>query len=384
MSSSRACDLADGKYVSNAALEAILGGINEHGIPDAISRSTIKRQRVADVYADDASQFGPVIVSEEFPATEGEDQQVHFQHPIAMLSAIMAVSIIFRELFISVVEASGGNISFIIYTDEVTPGNALLHDNRRKGWAFYWSIAEFGSEILANEDAWFCGFFLRCSTEVMIRGGLPVVIKHFMKLLFGPPGSLDFRNGVMFRLPEKMLLVFAKIKMAVADEGAHKKMESVMGASGVKICLLCQNVVKKGSRLLPSRFLVAITTLDPTLIKLHTTATVKRLYERLAQEAAHRPHHLEETETAWGYKYAPESWLQDPLLDICIIDIFSWDWMHVYLQSGILAVELAALSAELGNACAEGLDKYLKLWQWPRGYAGASQIAEKGHRIDGS
>ena len=73
-----------------------MGGIKEHGIPDAISRSTIKRQKVAEVYAGDASQFGPVIVSEEVPATEGEDLQVHFQHPMAMLSAIMAVSIISR------------------------------------------------------------------------------------------------------------------------------------------------------------------------------------------------------------------------------------------------------------------------------------------------
>jgi hypothetical protein len=44
----------------------------------------------------------------------------------------------------------------IIYTDEVTPGNPLATNNKRKFHAVYWSFLELGMNALCREEAWFC------------------------------------------------------------------------------------------------------------------------------------------------------------------------------------------------------------------------------------
>ena len=46
--------------------------------------------------------------------------------------------------------------SLILYTDEVTPGNALATQTSRKVYAIYYSFKEMGAAALACEDVWFC------------------------------------------------------------------------------------------------------------------------------------------------------------------------------------------------------------------------------------
>ena len=69
-----------------------------------------------------------------------------------------------------------------MYTDEVTPGNPLLADNRRKVQALYWSIWEFLYPILANDDAWFTGCCGRSFDINRIDCQLSCVVATFMTL----------------------------------------------------------------------------------------------------------------------------------------------------------------------------------------------------------
>ena len=43
----------------------------------------------------------------------------------------------------------------IVYKDEVTPGRQLWAPNKRKLYAMYWSVGDFGLLTLSNEWAWF-------------------------------------------------------------------------------------------------------------------------------------------------------------------------------------------------------------------------------------
>ena len=79
--------------------------------------------------------------------------------------------------------------SLILYTDEVTPGNALATQTSRKVYAIYYSFKEMGAAAPACEDAWFglatvrssvvdtllsasqCPILLRCSRSPWTRGG---------------------------------------------------------------------------------------------------------------------------------------------------------------------------------------------------------------------
>ena len=47
-------------------------------------------------------------------------------------------------------------LRFMLYSDEVVPGNQLSFHNLGKCWVVYWSFIEFGVATLVGEDAWFC------------------------------------------------------------------------------------------------------------------------------------------------------------------------------------------------------------------------------------
>ena len=50
-------------------------------------------------------------------------------------------------------------------------GNHLLSVNERKLTGVYWSIADFGSRVLQNEEAWFELFLIKSTTVRKLDGG---------------------------------------------------------------------------------------------------------------------------------------------------------------------------------------------------------------------
>ena len=130
----------------------------------------------------------------------------------------------------------------IVYNDEVTAGNVMKSDNKRKATAFYFSFHEYGLS-LRSEDAWLCNAVIPYDKVKLVQGGLSCVLKHFLKEMFEGADSLS--NGVQLEA-EVPLMVFAKLSNLLADEAALKASFATKGASGLRPCLLCKNVVMKG------------------------------------------------------------------------------------------------------------------------------------------
>ena len=130
----------------------------------------------------------------------------------------------------------------IVYNDEVTAGNIMKADNKRKATAFYFAFHEFGLS-LRDEDAWLCNAVIPYDKVKLVEGGLSCVLKHFLKEMF--EGADSFSNGVAFEA-EVPLMIFAKLSNLLADEAALKASFQTKGHSGLRPCLLCKNVVMKG------------------------------------------------------------------------------------------------------------------------------------------
>ena len=64
------------------------------------------------------------------------------------------LALLLRELYRQRTPLPSREWSIIISADEATVGNLLAVDPRRKAWLLYWSIAEFGAEVLSREDSW--------------------------------------------------------------------------------------------------------------------------------------------------------------------------------------------------------------------------------------
>ena len=73
---------------------------------------------------------------------------------------------------------------FIFYADEVIPGNPMKGWNKRKVYAMYFSILEFGMELLSREAVWFCIFAVRTSELRGLDGGISYVFAQAFNLFF--------------------------------------------------------------------------------------------------------------------------------------------------------------------------------------------------------
>ena len=143
-------------YVSQSALAAILKIAQSEPLPTG-RRNDIKDAR--DAVALSSTPYGRISqVITLRSATGGSDMSVELQHPFAMFYYCCSTSRALSALVTTCVERHPPTLSkpwnIIVYTDEISPGNQLGYQNHRKFWAIYWSILEWGPEVLSDEDTW--------------------------------------------------------------------------------------------------------------------------------------------------------------------------------------------------------------------------------------
>ena len=133
--------------------------------------------------------------------------------------------------------------SLIMYTDEVTPGNALAMDHSRKVHVMYFSFLEFGPNVLAREDAWFLLFNKRSRYMKDVDSGLTQIVGLVMKVLFGSAvGCSLLTTGFLLQRGAVRVRLWAKLGIVLQDGGAHSTLWHTITDSGSKFCTLCANV----------------------------------------------------------------------------------------------------------------------------------------------
>ena len=82
--------------------------------------------------------------------------EVEYQHPAAMFYHLCQTSARMSALVARAAAAKPSTLSrpwsVVLYADEVLPGNQLAYKNNRKMWAFYWTVLEFTSAGLSDEE----------------------------------------------------------------------------------------------------------------------------------------------------------------------------------------------------------------------------------------
>ena len=147
------------------------------------SRSNLKRQR--EEAFDIGTTYGPLLRQWNLTGQKGQTIAVDYLHPAAMLSHVVAncegFSRILKKLLEERRPSPGAPFTLVLYCDEVTPGNQLKRDNRRKVQAVYWSILELGPKLLSNEYSWFFLTLVRTSTIDMLADGMTQLAKECCK-----------------------------------------------------------------------------------------------------------------------------------------------------------------------------------------------------------
>ena len=166
----------------------------------------------------------------------------------------------------------------------------------------------------------------------------------------------DFRTGVTLNVPpaakapatassapataaaRDRSLVFADLAMAVQDAEAHQCAFGWKGASSIKCCPLCLNIVSKNSKLArdPTGGTIPVYTTDTSRFLLMSYKTFRSMQHRLNQLALHHSAgELNAKEQDFGFKRNEHSWVCDPVLNVNPMKVLAFDWMHCWCENGV-------------------------------------------------
>jgi hypothetical protein len=331
------------KFVSVSALADILKDLKEHGLPDAISRSSIKRARDSEFDSYVIPGYGAVVRPINSGTDENGDPCMFWLADSRACLYYMIKECPKLERFIQqrLLEhpcSPGSPWNIIIYNDEISPGNQLLHHNRRKSQAFYYSFMEFGAEALSSEFLWFTVSVARSDEVSEIRGLSFGTFSTDLMLSFESWSTEGFVCG--------SIIIWAKVTILVCDEAALKATLDVKGASGNLPCFKCRNVLSRQAfaKSTPRCGMVSITEINPNKLHRHTDESLRKNAEYLHEIAPPimKVGQFKAQQIALGLNYNPTGVLLSKL-NFKAITGTCYDPQHVYLVNGIWNAEVGQL-----------------------------------------
>ncbi|CAK9018270.1 unnamed protein product, partial [Durusdinium trenchii] len=373
-------------FVSQSALSQVLADLrNAEELPSACSRQSIKRARVAAI--GDLTPFGSVVKEWSVETKTGGQKNVTYVCPAAMLhftaQKCPGWSAALKQLLSQKTSTPASPYRLILYADEISPGNVLKADNRRKVFAIYWAI-ELGGSLLSAEPSW---FILTCLRSSIVRKEVADGFAQLAKLAFlsfVEPG-MDFRSGLQldFHCGGTGFLS-AVPTILVSDEGAIRDCFASKGASGSLMCILCRTTVSKASTLARSSdSVIEHTELDVRKFVLHSDATLRDNHRHLAaQSAVLNKSQFSSLQQRLGINYCPRGLLALDTVQACgfsVTEGLCYDWMHCYMVSGLFHLEVTLLLGALAGAGIrqEEVHQYVSTFVWPSWIGGRAVDATK-------
>ena len=266
----------------------------------------------------------------------------------------------------------------VVYHDEVTPGNALRPANNRKFHAFYISFLELGLN-LREETSWLPVAMLRSLIVNQVIGGLSSVVASLLKESFNGPGGFRCELNLMGR----QCLMTAVFGRFLFDEAALKSTFNSKGASGLRPCMFCKNVLMKEHNVLNHdvhNYFVDICEGDASLFDAASDADVWAQFDSLKEQknsGSFNREQWKELTKAAGLSLNENGVLREDMRNIVLpISSCTYDSMHSFFQGGIASVEVHLYLSELST---KGI-KFAHIREfaavWSRGSGKANSLGE--------
>jgi hypothetical protein len=237
----------------------------------------------------------------------------------------------------------------VVYHDEVTPGNALRPANGRKFHAFYLSFLELGLH-LRQETSWLPFAMIRSSIVKQVIGGISSVVASLLKESFDCPGGYRCELNVMGR----QCLMTAVFGRFLFDESALKSTYNSKGASGLRPCFLCKNVLMKKHSTLDhdvQNYFVDICCGDTSVFDAASDFDVWAQFDSLKnQRGTLRKGKWKDLQKAAGLSLNENGVLREDMRSIVFpISCCTYDSMHTYFQHGVASVEVHLYLSEVSK-----------------------------------
>ena len=365
-------------HISQSALSAVLDDVEQHGVPALHSRRDLYAAR--ELQATTMTPYGELHQDVDLTTiAAGPRSTLRIAHPLALLWLAYTTCIAFGD-FIDACHAAKPSTqdapwSLCLYSDEVTPGNPLVVEQKKKVQVVYWSMLEFGADALSREDMWFLICQKRSADVNKIEGGMAQLFGSLIKQFFLVATSTLMLGGMALKRAGKPALrLFAKLACFVQDGGAHKVTWHCKGDAGTKHCLICKNLFTDKSQLVAED--------DTELLRCNVIvhAELDRASSAELRFAARRvtafrsiddPETFKYRQMALGFTYMPYNILCDDALTNIVAprEQFMFDWMHCVFVGGVWNTVMHQILENLRDAVDADpytlFHDYLALWHWP-------------------
>ena len=336
--------LADSSHVSERGLARIIQKLHTSNLSDLgapISLAQVRR----DLAATSGESFNSLQTTVMLRQLDGSTVPLKVCSPQRVLQHFVQEAPVIKELVRRKLEQHGANIwRLLVYHDEVTPGNVLRPDNKRKICVLYMSFAEF-ELLLRDELMWFPVAVARHDTISNTKGGLSGVLLCMFQSFFA-----DMHAGIYLACL-RVVLQFRFSNM-IADEDALRAAWSVKGASGIRPCMLCKNVVMR-DRQADDPYLIDIAEHDPLKFDLMTDADWYLVADHLMQQrAVLNKGAFDMLEKTVGLNCNLDGLLFDPEMRQIVTPLSStYDSMHSYFNHGAASNETHAFLETAQREC---------------------------------
>ena len=236
---------------------------------------------------------------------------------------------------------SGNELTLVFYCDEVNSGNILSPQHPRKANITY--IAFLEQEILFLEDLWLTLCVMRANEAQQCKYGYCSVIRKQLEHI-----RQESKHGFPLEIDGDFYLVVLKSVLLLGDHEGLRSLTGAKGASGLKPCLKCSNVLALNRS---ARNHCDISEPDITKCQLQTHDSVEDIVSHLRACTTKKALAEAETLTGWNLDAVSHSFLTSPDLSSWVnLDSLYFDVMHQYWSCGMIAMELGLWFTALDSA----------------------------------
>ena len=236
------------------------------------------------------------------------------------------------------------DLDFLLYNDEVTPGNVLKPESATKAHLFYVGAKQMG-QLLFNESCWFLVAVVRSVELKTTCGKLAAVTAAVCRHLS------SLRLGHLLKIAGRSTMLHGAVRYLLADTPALAFSFGAKTFAGRKICFKCANILAKWVVLGPreKRFGFRDASAPWSECQPLNDREIFEVVDLLRAQAAHSSKaQMQTLEVNLGYNHNPFSlWLDGEARSMLPPSRCHFDWVHIFYCQGIASLHVFRLRDKL-------------------------------------
>ena len=292
-------------------------------------------------------------------AADGESVRIPVMNLPDLLQAKIDACPLYSAMLREAIAAQQDRLTLVFYCDEVSGGNVLSALQSRKSNLCY--VSWLQCPLLFQENMWLTLSVAKSSCIQSVPHGMAEVIRRILEHVRG-----QSEHGIPLSFGDDIRLLWIDKVMVIADAEALRSCTGAKGASGLKPCLRCLNVLQLG-KATGVRGHVDITSMDPGAWWPQTTATIEEAVQALHEAVGVVRTQETEKFLGWHFQSLLHGPLQSPALQGWLsIENFMYDAMHIMWSNGLVCQEIGLWFSQLvkrTSTTLQSLQTYAALWQ---------------------